>query len=50
VNGLAPTGSVSSGFAAASGVVPGTTATTGQSLGSNDNYMLRFRVHKDFYP
>ena len=50
VNGLAPTGSVSSGFAAASGVVPGTTATTGQSLGSNDNYMVRFRVHKDFYP
>jgi hypothetical protein len=48
VNGLAPTGTP--GFTAASGVVPGTTATTGQSLGNNDNYMLRFRVHKDFYP
>jgi len=40
VNGVVPTG-----------VIPtATTATTGQSLGSNDNYMLRFRVHKDFYP
>ena len=55
VNGRVPTGGLvttgASGTAlSASGVVPGTTATTGQSVGNNDNWMLRFRVHKDFYP
>ena len=41
VNGVVPTG-----------VIPtATTATTGQSVNdSANNWMLRFRVHKDFYP
>jgi hypothetical protein len=31
-------------------VVPVTTATTGQGISDNNNYMVRFRVHRDFYP
>jgi hypothetical protein len=55
VNGLVPSGGALTGTGQASttnvtGVVPGTTATTGQSVSNNDNWMLRFRVHKDFYP
>jgi hypothetical protein len=52
VNGLVPTGGIlaNTNTLNATGVVPTSTATTGQSVGSNDNYMVRFRVHKDFYP
>jgi hypothetical protein len=54
VNGRVPTGGIVSPVSgtalSASGVVPTSTATTGQSVGNNDNWMLRFRVHRDFYP
>jgi hypothetical protein len=55
VNGLVPTGgalipSLTGTATNLNNVVPGTTATTGQSVSNNDNYMVRFRVHRDFYP
>jgi hypothetical protein len=51
VNGIVPNGVVPIiSPNPVSGVIPGTTATTGQSVSTMDNWMLRFRVHKDFYP
>jgi hypothetical protein len=55
VNGIVPTGgnvlqSNGSIVNVGAGVIPGATATTGQSIGNNDNWFVRFRVHKDFYP
>jgi hypothetical protein len=50
VNGIVPNGTNGGTTSPVSGVVPGATATTGQSIGNMDNWLLRFRVHKDFYP
>jgi hypothetical protein len=52
VNGFVPTGGTPLLGTTTNtvSIVPTSTATTGQSVGSNDNYMVRFRVHKDFYP
>jgi hypothetical protein len=50
VNGIVPNGLNGASTSPISGVIPGTTATTGQSVSTMDNWMLRFRVHKDFYP
>ena len=51
VNGIVPTGGATVNGIAPTGVIPATTQTNNLvSIGNQGNWMLRFRVHKDFYP
>ena len=42
--------STSDGLIAGSAITPATTVNTVRTLNDQDNWMVRFRVHRDFYP
>ena len=51
VNGIVPTGGLGINGITPQGVIPATTQTNNAvGISNQGNWMVRFRVHKDFYP